>query len=164
MADDPMTQIDPRALRTACGRFATGVTVLTTDTKDGGHGMTANAFMSVSLEPPLLTISLAKGARMLDLVRQSGRYAVNILSHEMEPLAMHFAGRHNDDFAEVLEKRDGYWVVPGCSAVFLTEVVQEIEVGDHVLFIGQVTDFEENSDTAPLVFCAGLFHALDRAA
>lgn len=153
-------QIDPRELRQAFGNFATGVTVITTRTEDGDHGMTANAFMSVSLDPPLLTISLDKGCKMLERVRRSGRYAVNILSADMEAIAMHFAGRSNPDLAEILSERAGLPVLPGASAVFLTDVEQELEVGDHVLFIGRVREFDRDEVATPLLFCAGQFGSL----
>lgn len=163
MSDD-LSPIDPRELRRACGSFATGVTVITTRTDEGAHGMTANAFMSVSLDPPLLTISLDKGCKMLDRVRKSGRYAVNILSDAMEPIAMHFAGRANPDYADILSDRSGLPVIPGASAVFLTDVEREIEVGDHVLFIGRVRDFNRVDTAMPLLFCAGRFGGLQQSA
>ena len=153
-------QIDPRELRQAFGNFATGVTVITTRTEDGDHGMTANAFMSVSLDPPLLTISLDKGCKMLERVRRSGRYAVNILSADMEPTAMHFAGHSDPDLAEILSERADLPVLPGASAVFLTDVEQEFEVGDHVLFIGRVREFDWDKAAMPLLFCAGQFGSL----
>ncbi len=149
--------IDSRALRRACGSFATGVTVITTRTEDGDHGMTANAFMSVSMDPPLLTISLDKHTRMLGLIRRSGRYAVNVLSGEMEHLAMHFAGKAQPGLGKVLAERNGLPVLPGASAVFLTDVEREVEVGDHVLFVGRVRDFEQNQEASPLLFCGGQF-------
>lgn len=155
-------QIDPRELRHACGSFATGVTVITTCTEDGNHGMTANAFMSVSLDPPLLTISLDKGCKMLGHIRQSGRYAVNILSENMQPIAMHFAGRADPQYADILSERAGLPVLEDASAVFLTDVEKEIEVGDHVLFIGRVRDFHRDETALPLLFCAGKFGALPR--
>ncbi|MBC7147327.1 MAG: flavin reductase family protein [Thioclava marina] len=155
-----MSGIDPRDLRDACGSFATGVTVISTRTADGDHGMTANAFMSVSLDPPLITISLDHKSRMREKVRASGRYAVNILSHEMEGLAMHFAGRHDPAHADPFIERDGLPVVPGASTVFLTEVVQEVEAGDHTLFIGRVTEIERDLSAKPLLFCGGKFGAL----
>ena len=137
-----------------------GVTVISTRTEDGDHGMTANAFMSVSLDPPLITISLDHKSRMREKVRASGRYAVNILSHEMEGLAMHFAGRHDPAHADPFIERDGLPVVPGASTVFLTEVVQEVEAGDHTLFIGRVTEIERDLSAKPLLFCGGKFGAL----
>lgn len=155
-----MSGIDPRSLRDACGSFATGVTVVSTRTDDGDHGMTANAFMSVSLEPPLITISLDRNSRMRERVRASGRYAVNVLASDMEPVAMHFAGRHNPDFAGVFTERDGLPVVPGALAVFLAKVVQEVEAGDHTLFIGEVTGIARDIAAQPLLFCGGKFAAL----
>ncbi|MFW5828803.1 MAG: flavin reductase family protein [Planctomycetota bacterium] len=157
MSDDTRP-IDTRALRRACGSFATGVTVITTRTEEGDHGMTANAFMSVSMNPPLLTISLDKKTRMLGHIRRSGRYAVNVLSGEMEHLAMHFAGKAQPGRGAVLlDERDGLPVLPRASAVFLTDVEQEFEVGDHVLFVGRVSEFEQNEDASPLLFCGGQF-------
>jgi len=159
-----MSGFNPRELRDACGTFATGVTVISTRTKDGDHGMTVNAFMSVSLDPPLITISLDRNSKMLEKVRSSGRYAVNILSQDMEPLAMHFAGRPDPAFEAVFAERDGLPVLPGALAVFLTEVEQEIEAGDHTLFVGRVTDIVSDKEAQPLIFSGGKFKQLALAA
>lgn len=155
-----MAGFDARALRDACGSFATGVTVISTTTEDGDHGMTANAFMSISLDPPLISISLDRKSRMLDKIRRSGRYAVSILAHDMEHVAMHFAGRHNPDLAGILEQHDGLPVVPGAAAVFRADVEQEVEAGDHTLFIGRVTDIQRDRTVSPLLFCNGRFGTL----
>lgn len=155
-----MTDFDSRAMRDACGSFATGVTVITTRSDEGDHGMTANAFMSISLDPPLISISLDRNARMLGRIRASGRYAVNVLAEDMEALAWHFAGRHNPEMADVLEQQDGLPVIPGAAAVFLTEVAQEVEAGDHTLFIGRVTGLSRRPEATPLLFCSGKFHRL----
>lgn len=155
-----MTDFDSRTMREACGSFATGVTVITTSSDEGDHGMTANAFMSVSLDPPLISISLDRNARMLGRIRASGRYAVNVLAEDMEALAWHFAGRHNPELAGVLERSEGLPVVPGAASVFLAEVAQEVEAGDHTLFIGRVTSISRCPEAAPLLFCGGKFHRL----
>ena len=152
--------IDPRALRDACGAFATGVTVISTRTDEGDHGMTANAFMSVSLDPPMIAISLDHKSKLLDKVRASGRYAVSILSDEMEKLAMHFAGRFDPDHADPFEELDGLPVVPGAASVFVCDVAQDVEAGDHVVFIGQVTRLERASGARPLLFHGGKFGGL----
>lgn len=153
-----MAGFDARALRDACGCFATGVTVITTRTpEEGGHGMTANAFMSVSLDPPLIMVSLDNRSRMLDRIRKAGRYAVNILAHDMEDVALHFAGRHRPEFADILEDREGLPVLPGAAAVMLTDVHQTVEAGDHTLFIGRVTHIDRRADAEPLLFHGGRF-------
>lgn len=158
MKDTP--DIHPRDLRDACGSFATGVTVISTQTDDGDHGMTANAFMSVSLDPPLISISLDHGSRMLAKVRQSGRYAVSVLGGDMEGIAMHFAGKFDPDLADPFSHIDGLPVVPNAPTVFLANVVQEVEAGDHTLFIGHVTHLERNNSALPLLFHAGRFVGL----
>ncbi len=152
-----MSGIDPRELRNACGGFATGVTVITTRTETGDHGMTANAFMSVSLDPPLVTISLDHKSKMHERIRSSGRYAVSILAHDMEDIAWHFAGRHNGELATILEERHEMPVVPGAAVIFVTEVAQEVEAGDHTLFIGRVLHLERRDDSQPLLFSSGKF-------
>lgn len=152
--------IAPRALRDACGSFATGVTIISTTTKDGDHGMTANAFMSVSLDPPLVSISLDRKARMLAKVRESRRYAVSVLSSEMEALAMHFAGRFDPAVGNPFGHVMGLPVVPGASAAFVTDVTQEIEAGDHVMILGKVRHITRSENATPLLFHAGKFASL----
>lgn len=156
----PATAIDPRALRDACGSFATGVTVISTRTDEGDHGMTANAFMSVSLDPPLITISLDHKCRLRGKIRDSGRYAVSVLTETMAGLALHFAGRPDPAYAAPFEPCDGLPVVRGAGCIFLAEVAQEVEAGDHTLFIGRVTRIARDPEARPLLFAAGRFGAL----
>ena len=152
-----MSGFDARQMRDACGSFTTGVTVISTRTEDGDHGMTANAFMSVSLDPPLITISLDHNSKMLEKLRASGRYAVNVLAHHMEPMAMHFAGRHDPTLTEVFVDREGLPVIPGARTVFLTDVVHEVDAGDHTLFIGRVTGLDPDEHAQPPLYFAGKF-------
>lgn len=149
--------IDPKALRDCCGRFATGVTVVTTRTPEGDHGMTISAFMSVSLSPPLVCISVRCGARMLPHLRASGRYAVNILAENMRAHALHFAGRPDAALSILFEDRHGLPVLRGAAAVLVTDVVQTVEAGDHVLLIGEVRHFEHRPVARPLLHHAGQF-------
>src|ERR1700761_4646395 len=81
-----------RELRNVMGRFATGVTVVTTTHRDTIHGMTANAFLSVSLRPPLVLVSLGR-CRMSEMLPRTGRYGVSVLACDQEHLAAHFAGQ-----------------------------------------------------------------------
>ena len=149
--------IDPDALRTCCGRFATGVTVVTTRTPERDHGMTISAFMSVSLDPPLVCISVGCGARMLPKLRASGRYAVNILPEDMRAHALHFAGRPAADLRDLFEDRHGLPVLRGATAVLVTDVVQTIEAGDHVLLIGKVRHLDSSAEARPLLHHGGQF-------
>lgn len=155
-----MADIEGGALRKACGRFATGVTVITTTDGNSDHGMTANAFMSVSLDPPLIMISLDNRSRMLKKVKSSGRYAVSILAEGMEKVAMHFAGRHDPQLNEILQVKDGLPVVPDAAVHLIADVVNEVQAGDHTLFIGHVRSIHHKEGTPPLLFYSGQFQRL----
>src|SRR3712207_6041733 len=86
-------EIDPRHFRATMGRFATGVTVVTVGHAEHPHGMTANAFLSISLDPPLVLISVDQRARMNQHLGMGVRYGVNVLSEQQEAISRHFAGR-----------------------------------------------------------------------
>ena len=159
IATDP-DLIDPRELRAVCGRFATGVTVITTRTDEGDHGMTASAFMSVSLDPPLICISVDRRARMLGRIREAGRYAVNILPAAMQPQALHFAGRPDPALNDLFDEALGLPVLRGAAGLLVTDVVQQVETGDHVLFIGHVRHLQSDPEAAPLLHHAGRFGSL----
>ncbi|MBX0314674.1 flavin reductase family protein [Planococcus glaciei] len=147
--------MDDLLFRKAMGKFATGVTVLTTAHEGDIHGMTANGFMSVSLDPKLVVISIGHKARFLEKVTQSQRFAVNILAEDQEPLSRHFAGRPQGEveFATL----DGLPVLDGAVARITCEVASTHVEGDHTLFIGRVTaiEFEEKN---PLLFYSGQYH------
>lgn len=152
--------IDPRALRDCCGRFATGVTVITTRTPEGDHGMTVSAFMSVSLDPPLIAISLNRRSRMLGKVQNSGRYAVNILSRNMRPHALHFAGRPDETLSDLFLEHHSLPILRDAAAILVADVVQEVEAGDHVLLVGHVRHLDHDPEAAPLLFHGGQFGSL----
>src|SRR2546428_7383163 len=100
-------RVDSRAFRNALGRFATGVTVVTTAVADGVHGMTVNAFMSVSLDPPLVLISVGKQARMHAHILQTTRFGVSVLSQDQAAVAWSFAGRPQEGPQPVFQWRRG---------------------------------------------------------
>jgi flavin reductase (DIM6/NTAB) family NADH-FMN oxidoreductase RutF len=89
--------MDDRMFRNAMGKFATGVTVITTEVEDQVHGMTANAFMSVSLNPKLVLISIGEKAKMRDRIRQSKTYAVSFLAENQKEVSMQFAGQIKEE-------------------------------------------------------------------
>lgn len=157
---DVLDAIDPRALRDCCGRFATGVTVITTRTPEGDHGMTVSAFMSVSLDPPLICISVGNRARMLPRIEAAGRFAVSILAEHMGAHALHFAGRTNEALTDLFEDACGLPMVRGAAAVFVTDLVQRVAAGDHILLIGQVRHLSQDPLARPLLWHGGQFGSL----
>ena len=140
--------LDPREFRTALGRFATGVTVVTACSPDGGLiGVTANSFNSVSLDPPLVLWSLDRTSKGLPLFMAAGHFCVNVLSEEQVDLSRHFATSQLDKFASV-DYREGIFGAPvleGCSASFQCCTVTTHEGGDHLILIGEVATFEYTS-------------------
>lgn len=152
-------EFDSKAFRAALGAFATGVTVITTVGRDGQPiGLTANSFNSVSLDPPLVLWSLAKKAFSLQDFVEARHWAVHVLSAEQEHLSNRFARAGEDKFAGVdLEfSAEGIPLLPDCAARFECSSTFQYEGGDHLIFVGEVLQFEKN-ELAPLVFHAGSY-------
>lgn len=156
MSDQITTSFDTRAFRNACGKFATGITVVTVEVDGEIHGMTANAFMSVSLTPPLVVVSVDKKAHMHRLIAQSQRYAISVLAHDQEVHSNHFAGRKNEGFIPGFEQRAGQPVLTNAIAYFVTSLYAAHDTGDHTLYIGQVEYFESSADD-PVLYYAGKY-------
>jgi flavin reductase (DIM6/NTAB) family NADH-FMN oxidoreductase RutF len=150
--DDPAL-----ALRRTLGMFATGVTVVTTLKGEQVHGMTANAFMSVSLEPPLVLVSLDRRTRMCGLLHVGGRYGVSVLCETQSALSDRFAGRANDGLPEPrFELVRETPLVDGALAHFVACVEHSYWGGDHSLFLGRVQYARQHSG-APLLFHGGRY-------
>lgn len=151
--------MDDRLFRTAMGKFATGVTVIATDVEGDVHGMTANAFMSVSLSPKLVVISIGEKARILEKIKQSQTFSVNILAADQQELSMIFAGQIKEPREVNFDRLDGKPVLSGAVAQIACEVFAEHVEGDHTLFIGRVTDIKLE-DAEPLLFYSGRYRTL----
>lgn len=151
--------IDPHQFRHALSTFATGVTIVTTQDADGVDvGMTANSFNSVSLDPPLILWSLAKSSLSLPAFAAAEYFAVHILASDQEMLSSRFAKRGEDKFADLPLGR-GLGNVPllaDCAARFECHTTFRYEGGDHVIFVGEVQQFEQ-SQRAPLLYHGGRY-------
>ena len=145
------------AFRRTLGMFATGVTILTTRVGVQVHGMTANAFMSVSLRPPLVLISIDRRARMYGLLHEGRRFGVNVLEAHQTGLSDRFAGRIRDDLPEPRFQvvRDTP-LVEGALAHLVARVVRSYWGGDHSLFLGQV-EYAHHGTGRPLLFHGGRY-------
>ena len=155
-----MTQLDPRQLRDACGLFGTGVNVIATRPKGGDHGMTANAFMSISLDPPLISISIGARAKILPHLQETRRFSVSTLAEGAEVLAWHFAGRPAEGLPNPFVDLDNLPVIRGALAAYACDVVNEVQAGDHTIFIGQVRQLVTDPGARPLIFYKGRFGAV----
>jgi len=156
--------IDKNELRRVMGHFATGVTVITTLSKEGEiHGLTANAFTSVSLEPPLLLISVDKKAESYPYFEESRIFTVNILGEDQETLSRRFAVSGGGS-----KKFEGIAYHTGANgAPILEDAISYIECGlyaaydggDHTLYLGEIKQ-AEIFEGKPLVFFRGGYRTL----
>jgi flavin reductase (DIM6/NTAB) family NADH-FMN oxidoreductase RutF len=140
--------------RRTLGMFATGVTVITTRVGEQIHGMTANAFMSVSLQPPLIVISVDRRAKMNTLLHDEVRFGVSVLEERQSMLSDKFAGRQGDGPEAEFELVHETPLVAGALAHLVARVVRSYWGGDHSLFLGRV-EYVRYGDGTPLLFHGG---------
>jgi flavin reductase (DIM6/NTAB) family NADH-FMN oxidoreductase RutF len=161
MNESARPEIDAPLFRRVMASFVTGVTVITARDGEQPRGMTANAFMSGSLDPPLCVVSVAKRAHMHQALTRAGHFGVNILSETQERLSDHFAGRPDPTLAVRFEFFGEVPLLPGVCAQIAAEITARHDCGDHTLFIGHIL-FMEAADRPPLLYHAGRYGALDR--
>lgn len=157
--------IDSTALRRALGQFATGITIVSVLGPDGPHGMTANSFTSVSLDPPLLLVSVDLRRRAHPLLAQAYRWTVSVLSAEQRALSDRFASSklplHNQ-FEGVPHRLtpDGIPLIEGALAQFVCRRYAQYPGGDHTLFLGLIEQLDYVADAPPLLYFNGHYHEL----
>ncbi|SEK86445.1 flavin reductase family protein [Streptacidiphilus jiangxiensis] len=156
--------VDGRTLRSVCGLFVTGVTVITSGAGDTATGTTVNSFTSVSLDPPLVLFCLHRDSRLRSVVEQSQAFAVNFLSSRQEQLALSFAGAQTADFGGVRHQGSatGVPVLSEALAYLSCRLVNEFDGGDHAIYLGEVVELglpQRHHD--PLIFFRGSLGALE---
>ena len=156
--------IDPDTFRAALGRFASGVTVVTTCDESGhDHGMTVSAFCSVSLDPPLVLACIGHDASMHGVVRQADRFGVSILAVGQEPLARRFADQRSDRFDGVGYSRGklGVALLDDALAHLECMLVDRRDGGDHTIVVGRV-EAATCYQGRPLVYYRGGYTQLEQ--
>lgn len=156
-----------RELRRVFGRFATGVTVVTAG-RATPSGMTANAFSSVSLDPPLALVCVKHNASVHDTIIESGSFAVSVLAAHQEEVARLFAdhsrprGQHEFD---AVDARPGPYsgapVLSGALAWLDCKLAAVHEGGDHSIFVGEVQTIGRGTADEALLFYDGAFHRIE---
>jgi flavin reductase (DIM6/NTAB) family NADH-FMN oxidoreductase RutF len=159
MTVDTARGVDPQHMRSAMGAYSTGVAVISTETDDGLFGMTVNSLTSISLEPPLLLVSLKNDARTTSAVAERGAFTVSILGQRQDAIADRFARRGEDRFGglELFRTEGGLPFVPKALAVVECSVDRTLDAGDHVIVLALVVSCEVR-DGAPLVFFRSHYH------
>jgi len=156
--------IDPATFRSVLGRFASGVTVLTTrDAAGRDHGMTVSAFCSVSLDPPRVLCCIEKVAVMHDVIAAAPQFAVNVLSASQESTARRFAEVMDDRFDGIGYTRGltGAVLLEGILAFLECDVVARYDGGDHTIVLGEVIAATAHDDR-PLLYYRGGYAQLER--
>lgn len=158
------TATDPRAFRDTVGVFPTGVTVVTARGPQGPAGLTTNAFASLSLDPPLIMVAFDNGSRTLPIVRDAGRFAVNVLRAGHEETAAIFASKRiaEEKFAAVTHTEEhGVPVLDAALAWLVCDLRELLPGGDHTIGVGEVVGMAADPDGDPLVFWRGRFTTLE---
>lgn len=154
-----MPKIDSREFRNCCGHFATGITVVTTEVDGLIHGMTANGFMSVSIDPPLIAVSIGERSRMYQFMSRCMHFGVSLLSESGMAYSNHFAGRPDDTLEIPWVSKKGIPLLADALGHFVARVIDVHEAGDHALFIGEV-EYLHYEEGRPLLFYAGGYNQL----
>ena len=161
-AESPIRQTFLEVMAGVC----TPVAVVTTLVDDGPHGTTVSAFSSLSLDPPMALVALDKQSLLLELTLRSGRFGLNVLATDHRQLALTFARKGHDKFAEVAwHLEHGVPRLPAAAGFLACEVDRVVEGGDHVVLFGKVLRATVGAG-APLTYHArsfGTHLALDEA-
>ena len=154
--------LDPRELRRVFGAFPSGVTAVAALIGGVPTGLTASSFTSVSLEPALVSVCIARTSRTWPTLREVPRLGVSILSGDQEHVGRQLASPAPDRFAGVPWRAttDGAVLLDGASGWLDTSVVQQVRAGDHDIVVLAVHDLDADHDIGPLVFHASRFHRL----
>jgi flavin reductase (DIM6/NTAB) family NADH-FMN oxidoreductase RutF len=155
-----------RDFRNALGSFATGITVITTMGDEHPYGMTANAFSSVSLDPPLVLVCVIKGTEGAESIAKNGVFAVNVLGADQEPISRYFASRDRprgwEGFKQISHSTaaSGSPIIDGTTCFFDCHLHAAHEAGDHIIFIGEVMAMGNEMDVMPVLFHRGKYRYL----
>ena len=161
---NPVRSIDPQLFRRVMGRFATGVTVVSFTRAGQPAGMTVNSFLSVSMEPPLILISVRKTSSFVEHVGVGSRCGINILSEQQRKLGPHFANRQEPDDNVRFHDHAGTPLLDDSLAHIVARVVDIHPAGDHLLFIAEIEHLTHGPEAQPLIFFSGRYkqiHAHD---
>jgi len=152
---------DSRGFRNALGQFATGVTVVSTQSDEGPVGMTANSFSSVSLDPPLVLWSIDKTSERHEIFSTAKRFAFSVLAEGQADIALAFARNATCFDAANCETPRDLALIKGALAHFECDLHTTVSGGDHTIVLGRVTNVVLGKG-APLVFQGGSFGSLTK--
>jgi len=153
------TTMDDRLFRDAMGKFATGITIVSIDYGGEILGMTVNAFMSVSLDPKLIAISIDEKASMYNKLQETKKFGVSILAEEQKDISMIFAKQKEKDREIPFIRLDDIPVIKDSIATLSCHVKETTKAGDHMIFIAEVTGLTM-SEKNPTLFFGGKYRTM----
>ncbi len=158
--------VDPNTFRHVVGTFATGVTVITTGRDGKYHGMTANAFMSLALDPATVMVSVEKSANTYPIIDGSGVFTVNVLADDQEELSRLFASkamqeRHSLEGLEYALGKNGAPLLPDCLAHLQCQTIRKFDGWDHTIFVGEVVEAAVLRDVPPLLYFRSSYRRIE---
>jgi flavin reductase (DIM6/NTAB) family NADH-FMN oxidoreductase RutF len=164
----PTPPLSPFEFRKALGHFTTGVTVITVEREPGKiHGMTANSFTSVSLDPVLILVCVDHRAKMLPLLQKKKQFGVSVLKQNQQAISEYFAKREHSSEAEqrlgvhYRPTPSGAPVIDGTLLQMSCKVIASHVSGDHTIFVGEVQDAEMH-EGEPLLYFRGEYRKIAR--
>ena len=149
--------IEPAQFRNVMGHFASGVTVITYHRGGVPAGMTANAFMSVSMNPPLILVSVRETSQFIGHVGLGSYYGVNILAEHQQDLSLHFGGRSIEGLEVPFDRTLAAPLIKDSLAHLVARVVDIHAAGDHLLYIAQVEHLRCGEEAKPLIYYSGSY-------
>jgi len=153
--------MEDRIFRDAMGKFATGITIVSMNDEDGNNiGMTVNAFMSVSLNPKLIAVSIDEKASMYDRLKETKQFGVSVLKEEQQDISMIFAKQKEKDREIEFIDQNGVPVIKDALATLSCETEQQAIAGDHLIIIARVTDIEQQ-DGDPILYFGGNYRTIN---
>jgi flavin reductase (DIM6/NTAB) family NADH-FMN oxidoreductase RutF len=168
VTSDPSGSVEPGDFRRVLGRFGSGIAIMSTLQAGVAHAMTANAFTSVSLDPPLVLVCVDKAVRMHDAVLECGYWAVSVLGASQQPIAERFARSGRDLYSQfdgiptTPGPKTGCPVVGGALSWLECRTWATYEGGDHTIVVGEVLSLgvDEAGDPSALMYYAGRYEEL----
>lgn len=153
---------DPRELRNALGRFATGIAVVMAGDDEGLMGVTVNSFSAVSLDPPLILFCMARSLHSLARLEKVRAYSVNILLESQQEVSNRFAKAGEDKFSAIPWEHgpSGAPRLVPAHACFECAPYAHYDGGDHVIFVGRVVHMHAEGEDSPLLYYRGRYRAL----
>ncbi|SDJ69917.1 flavin reductase family protein [Sediminibacillus albus] len=154
--------MDNRLFRDAMGKFATGITIVSIENNGEIHGMTVNAFMSVSLEPRLIAVSIDEKASMYDKLQESNGFGLSILAEDQKDISMILAKQKDKDKEIPFVDLGGVPVVNDSLVTLACHIQETAKAGDHMIFIAEVTDLQfGNAREEPILYFSGEYRNLN---